>query len=115
MAGREESAFNLADPAAQRVLQAIRDELAACTPWRAIGRPLSVFFVLANTQTEVLHGLTVVPDGMQILTADAHVRRTPGRQWTTEIAYLQSDTANSFCWVVFGVLREEAFNVQSTS
>jgi hypothetical protein len=115
MAGEDPSEFTLADPAVDRVLQTLRAELALCTPWRTLARPVQVLFPLANTSYEVLHGLGVVPDGMQVLTADAMVRRTPGKQWTSDLAYLQSDVANAFCWVAFGVLREDAFNAQSTS
>lgn len=79
--------------------------------WRYVGRPVTLVFPAANTQTEVLHGLNEIPDGWILVSADAHVRRTPGVQWTKDLAYLQADQANAVVTVAFGLLQEEALNV----
>lgn len=108
------SDFSLADPRANQVLQKLRAELALTTPFRYLGRPLSMFFALANTQTEVQHELGEVPDGYLVVNADANVKRAPGKQWTKTLAYLQVDMANSSVVLCFGMFREGAKNVSST-
>lgn len=106
--------FTVADPQANAVLQKLRDEITLATPWRFIATPVQVNFPLANTDYEVQHLMGDVPDGMIVITCDAQVRRAPGRQWSRELAYLRSDTANSFAVLVFGVLREGISLVQAT-
>jgi hypothetical protein len=106
--------FTLADPRANQVLQKLREEIALTTPWRFIGPPVQVVFPLAATVYEVQHLMGDIPDGVQVITSDARVIRAPGRQWTRDVAYLQSDTANSFAVLVFGVLREGVQSVSAT-
>jgi hypothetical protein len=105
--------FSLADPRANQVLQKVRAELAVTTKWRYLARPVSVSFPAANTQVEVLHQLGEIPDGYDVVIADAAIRRVPGKQWTKQIAYLMSDQNNSSATLAFGVLREAPLNVDA--
>jgi hypothetical protein len=84
------------------------------TAFRYLGRPVSIPFALANTQTEVLHGLGEIPDGYIVLNADANIKRAPGKQWTKTLAYLQADMASATAIVVFGVFREGVQSVSAT-
>lgn len=114
MAESSTNDFSLADPRANQILQKLRGELGVTTAFRYLGRPVTINFPSANTQTEVLHGLAEIPDGYLVLNADASVKRVPGKQWTKTLAYLQSDMANSTVIVAFGVFREGAQNVNAT-
>lgn len=84
------------------------------TSWRYLARPVLVRFALANTPYEVLHRLAEVPDGHQQLDGDCVVTRAPGRQHTKDLAFVQSNRADSFAVLAFGVFREEPLNVQAT-
>lgn len=110
MAG-ESNDFTLADPRANEVLQKLRGELAVVTPWRYLSHPVGVTFAVKNVSIEVQHSLGEIPDGVQVLTADCAVKRTPGKQWTKTLAYLMSDTDNSHAELAFGVYRESVTNV----
>lgn len=81
------------------------------TVWRFLGRPVTMVFPVAATMTEVLHGLGEIPDGWVLISADANVRRTPGVQWTKDLAFMQVDQSNAVVTLAFGVLREEPLNV----
>ncbi len=70
------------------------------------GALVDVVFSAADTQADIRHGLGVVPDGFELVMWDCVVRATPGAQWTTELAYLQSDRANGRIKVLFYTLRE---------
>lgn len=72
----------------------------------ALGAPLRVTFVAANTRRDIAHGLGMIPDGYEIVMADAEVHATPGAPWTTTIAYLQAAAANAHAIVRFYTLRE---------
>lgn len=106
--------FALSDPRANQVLQKLRAELAVTTAFRYLGRPVLINFSLANTQTEVQHGLAEIPDAYLVINADAAVKRVPGKQWTKTLAYVQADMANSAAVICFGVLREAVQNVNAT-
>lgn len=106
--------FSLADPRANEVLQKLRAEFAVTTAFRYLGRPVLINFPLANTQTEVQHGLAEVPDGYLVINADAAVKRVPGKQWTKTLAYVQADMNNAAAVICFGVLREAVQNVNAT-
>lgn len=95
-------------------LRQLRRDVARATVFRYLGRPVTITFPVANVATEVLHGLAEVPDGYQIVNADANVKRVPGQQWTKTSAYLQADMASSTVIIVFGMFREGAQNVGST-
>jgi hypothetical protein len=112
--GARDNDFSLADPRANQVLQKMRAELAVVTAFRYLGRPVSIPFAVANTQTEVQHGLAEIPDGYIVLNADAAIKRVPGKQWTKTLAYLQSDMVNSSAVIVFGVFREGVQSVSAT-
>lgn len=111
MADSTAADFSLADPRANEVLQKLRGELAVVTPWRYLSKPVGVTFPAANVSIEVQHTLGEIPDGVQVLTADCFLKRTPGKQWTKTLAYLMSDTANGHAELAFGVYRESVTNV----
>lgn len=106
--------FSLSDPRANQVLQKLRAELAVTTAFRYLGRAVQINFALANTPTEVQHGLAEIPDAYLVINADAGVKRVPGRQWTKTLAYVQADMANAAAIICFGVLREAVQNVNAT-
>lgn len=114
MAEANANDFSLTDPRANQVLQKLRGELAVTTAFRYLGRAVLINFPLANTKTEVQHGLAEMPDGYLVVNADANVKRVPGQQWTKSLAYLQADMANSVAIICFGVLREVVQNVNAT-
>lgn len=99
---------------ANRSLEQVDQAVAEATPWRYQARAVRVAFPLADTPYEVVHQLGDVPDGHQVLDSDCLVIRAPGQQHTKEIAYVQSDRANSFAVLVFGMYREEPLNVQAS-
>lgn len=78
---------------------------APSTVFRAF-RTVTVRFVVANTQTEVLHLLGEIPDGFLTVNCGGVVKAEPGKQWTKDLAYLRCDTANVEAILVFVVLRE---------
>ena len=79
--------------------------------WTAYSRPIQVTFpAAANSPIDVRHELRVIPTGMHVVLADAAIIAAPGRQWTTDVAFLQASAANAHATVVFLVLREEATN-----
>lgn len=106
--------FSLADPRANQVLQTLRAEVAAVTPWRYLGPPVTIRFPLANTSYEVKHLLKDVPDGFVVLDADARIKRAPGTSYGKEVGYLQADLANATAVLAFGVFREAVTNVNPT-
>lgn len=71
-----------------------------------LGVPLRVTFVAANTKRDIAHGLGVIPDGYEIILADAEIHATPDVLWTPTIAYLQAAVANAHAIVRFYTLRE---------
>lgn len=115
MAGETASDFSLADPRANEVLQKLRGELAVVTPWRYLGKPVGITFPAKNVSVEVQHTLGEIPDGVQVLTADCFIKRTPGKQWTKTLAYLMSDSDNGHAELAFGVYRETVTNVSTRS
>lgn len=71
-----------------------------------LGAVLQVTFPAANSKRDIAHGLGVVPDGYEIVFADAEIHASPGQLWTPDVAYLQANAANSRALVRFYVLRE---------
>jgi hypothetical protein len=71
-----------------------------------LGPVLRVVFAAANTQRDIAHGLGVIPDGYEIIFADAEIHATPGKLWTPVLAYLQADAANARALIRFYMLRE---------
>lgn len=106
--------FSLADPRANQVLQKLREELALTGPWRFLGPPIFVSFPVANVSIEVQHLAREMPDGWQLIEADCGIKRTPGKVWTKELAYLMSDANNSSATLCFGVLRTGVTNVDAS-
>jgi hypothetical protein len=105
------SDFSLADPRANQVLQKVREELVVTTPFRTLAQPVAIVFPAAGVSVEVQHLLREIPDGYLLLNADCAVKRTPGKQWTKELAYLVSDTANATAILAFGVFRQGVTSV----
>lgn len=106
--------FSLADPQANAVLQKVREEIGIATPWRYLGAPVGITFTMKNTSVEVQHSLGEIPDGVVVLMADCAVKRTPGKAWTKELAYVMSDTDNSTADLAFGVYRQSARSVNAS-
>jgi hypothetical protein len=75
-----------------------------------IGPVLRVTFPAANTRLDIAHRLGVIPDGYELVFADAEIHATPGVLWTTTIAYLQANAANTHALVRFYVLREDVID-----
>lgn len=73
----------------------------------ALGAPLRLTFPAANTARDVAHGLGVIPDGYEIIFADAKLHAAPSLLWTPTLAYLQADAANAHAIVRFYTLRED--------
>jgi hypothetical protein len=107
--------FTLADPRANQVLQKVRAELGVTTAFRYLGRPVSIPFALANTQTEVLHNLGEIPDGYH-RAERRRERQTHAGQAVVEDARLSPEptwrTATAI--IVFGVFREGVQSVSAT-
>jgi hypothetical protein len=109
-----QTSFSVPDAQENQILQKLREELAAVTGYRYMGPPVQVNFPLKTTVYEVQHLLGEVPDGCEVITADCLLKRAPGRQWTKELAYLVSDSDNSYAVLKFGVLREGVTLVQAS-
>lgn len=73
--------------------------------WR--GPLVRLTFEVANTQRDVAHGMTVIPDGFFPVSWDAAVQQTPGVLWTATTAYLQTSTAHAHVVGFFYKLRED--------
>jgi hypothetical protein len=76
----------------------------------ATGVLLEVTFPAANSRRDVAHGLGVIPTGYEIRMANGNVHATDVHLWTPTVAYLISDTANSFARVRFYTSREVPTN-----
>lgn len=72
-----------------------------------VGPVLRVVFAVANTPRDVLHQLGVIPDGYEILLADAEIHATPGALWTPTRAYLQANGNNARALLRFYTINEE--------
>lgn len=65
-------------------------------PYAFVGPLLEVAFPLANTRRDVRHRLGVIPTGyLVVLEQGGHIRAYDTVNWTTELAFLESDTANA--------------------
>lgn len=90
----------------------LEKQLLSSSPFRFCGPPVAITFPTANVNTEVLHRVGEVPHGyVAVDDGGALLKRAPGVQWTKDLAYLQSNTANVTAVLVFVVLREEPRNV----
>lgn len=105
--------FSLADPRANEVLQKLRGELALTTPWRFLAQPVFISFPVQNVSIEVQHLVREIPDGWMVINADCVIKRTPGKQWTKELAFLMSDSNNSSAILCFGMLRQGVTSVDA--
>ncbi len=99
------------DAATASAIRTAKSELAQLSPFAAVGRPVSVTFVAANTRREVAHQLGEVPDGYLVIEADCTISREPGEQWTKDLAFVRGSAANTRATLVFFVLREAPINV----
>jgi hypothetical protein len=92
---------------APEVAEAIAREQTQET-YAAVGPWLEVHFAAAATTRDVQHGLDVVPTGYELLLeVGGYVRATNIMDWTTELAFLQADNANTRARLRFVLLRED--------
>lgn len=68
----------------------------------ARSRVFEVLFPAANTTRDVQHGMGVIPTGVIVIAAvGGNVRCSDLTTWTTELAFLQADVANTRARIYF--------------
>lgn len=97
------------EPDVAEALDRLRGEIP--DEFVVVGEYLDVLFPAANTARDIQHGLGVVPTGYQvILELGGKVRANSITSWSTELAFLQADAANTRAIVRFVKTRKDPIN-----